>query len=214
MPAVMKTMSESRSVSAIFSESSSAARWPTLGSPPAPRPRVILSPMRILLGASDWSSACASELTEMNSTPMSSARIIRLTALLPPPPTPMTRMSAKFSESERSGMWCPSRSFPGAITPGPSTVTRGEGPPGRRAAEYIPVPSLATSRACLSSVSDGFSVIPVTARLEAVDVRPRPACERSGGCFPIGWDPGSLGSLRSTRTASGRGGRHRRSLVR
>ena len=32
MPAVMKTMSESRSASAIFSESSSAARWPTLGS--------------------------------------------------------------------------------------------------------------------------------------------------------------------------------------
>ena len=42
MPAVMKTMSESRSASAIFSESSSAARWPMLGSPPAPRPRVDL----------------------------------------------------------------------------------------------------------------------------------------------------------------------------
>src|SRR4051794_5961898 len=40
----------------------------------------------------------------MNSTPIISARIIRLTALLPPPPTPMTRISAKFSESERSGI--------------------------------------------------------------------------------------------------------------
>ena len=50
MPAVMNTMSESLSASAIFSASSSAARWPMPGSPPAPRPRVILSPMRILCG--------------------------------------------------------------------------------------------------------------------------------------------------------------------
>ena len=53
MPAVMKTMSESRSASAIFSESSSAARSPIDASPPAPSPRVILSPIRILCGASD-----------------------------------------------------------------------------------------------------------------------------------------------------------------
>src|SRR6187549_600569 len=74
------------------------------GSPPAPRPRVILSPTRILCGASDWRSACASVLTAMNSTPINSARIMRLTALLPPPPTPITRMSAKFSESDRNGI--------------------------------------------------------------------------------------------------------------
>ena len=80
------------------------------GSPPAPRPRVILSPMRILCGASDWSSAWASVLTAMNSTPINSARIMRLTALLPPPPTPMTRMSAKFSESDRSGIRTPPQS--------------------------------------------------------------------------------------------------------
>ena len=60
--------------------------------------------MRILCGASDWSSACASVLTAMNSTPISSARIMRLTALLPPPPMPMTRISAKFSESDRNGI--------------------------------------------------------------------------------------------------------------
>jgi hypothetical protein len=30
---------------------------------------------------------------------------MRLTALLPPPPTPMTRMRAKFSESERNDMY-------------------------------------------------------------------------------------------------------------
>ena len=63
-----------------------------------------LSPMRILCGASDWRSAWASVLQAMNSTPIISARIIRLTALLPPPPTPMTRISAKFSESERNGI--------------------------------------------------------------------------------------------------------------
>src|SRR5688572_4886694 len=40
----------------------------------------------------------------MNSTPIISARIIRFTALLPPPPTPMTLMSAKCSASDRSGM--------------------------------------------------------------------------------------------------------------
>ena len=100
-PAVMKTMSESASASAILSRSSSAARWPIDASPPAPRPFVILSPMRILCGASDWSSAWASVLQAMNSTPIISARIIRFTALLPPPPTPMTRIRAKFSESER-----------------------------------------------------------------------------------------------------------------
>ena len=103
-PAVMKTMSESTRAWAIFSASSSAARWPIDASPPAPRPRVILSPIRILCGASAWRRACASVLQAMNSTPIISARIIRLTALLPPPPTPMTRISAKFSESERSGI--------------------------------------------------------------------------------------------------------------
>ena len=139
MPAVMKTRSESRRTSAIFSESSSAARCPMLGSPPAPRPRVILSPMRILLGASDCRRACASVLTAMNSTPISSARIMRLTALLPPPPTPMTRMRAKFSESERNGRWDPPRSRCQACCPPRPSHGRGAtGPPGRRAGEYIP----------------------------------------------------------------------------
>ena len=86
----MKTMSEPSRAWAIFSLSSSAARSPIEGSPPAPRPRVSLSPMRSLCGASDWRSAWASVLRAMNSTPIISARIIRLTALLPPPPTPTT----------------------------------------------------------------------------------------------------------------------------
>ena len=49
----------------------------------------------------------------MNSTPIISARIIRLTALLPPPPTPMTRISAKFSESERNGIGLSSATLDG-----------------------------------------------------------------------------------------------------
>ncbi len=133
----MKTMSESASASAIFSESSSAERWPIVESPPAPRPRVTLSPIRILCGASDWRSACESVLQAMNSTPIISARIIRLTALLPPPPTPMTRISAKFSESERnvigissSDPWWSGRDVEGSVrygeVDGPSRGPWGE----------------------------------------------------------------------------------------
>ena len=54
---------------------------------------------RIRVGASEWSSAWASVFTAMNSTPFTSARIMRFTALLPPPPTPMTLICAKFSTS-------------------------------------------------------------------------------------------------------------------
>ena len=109
MPAVTKTMSASFSASYSFSLSSSADLRPTEGSAPAPRPLVILSPMRILWGASLMRSACASVFTAMNSTPMSSARIIRFTAFDPPPPTPTTLMSAKFSMSLRRGMRKPPR---------------------------------------------------------------------------------------------------------
>src|SRR5688572_27933642 len=42
----------------------------------------------------DFESACASVLTEMNSTPTRRSSIIRLTALPPPPPTPTTFMRA------------------------------------------------------------------------------------------------------------------------
>ena len=81
---------------------------------------MILSPIRILCGASDWRSAWASVLQAMNSTPIISARIIRLTALLPPPPTPMTRISAKFSESERSGIGLSSATLDGVVRDGDS----------------------------------------------------------------------------------------------
>jgi len=51
--------------------------------------------MSSFTSASLMSSAWASVLTAMNSTPRSPASIIRLTALTPPPPTPTTLMMAK-----------------------------------------------------------------------------------------------------------------------
>jgi hypothetical protein len=69
----------------------------TSGLPPAPRPRVSLSPMRTRRGALANSRACASVLTVINSTPDMPCSIMRLTALLPPPPTPTTLMRANDS---------------------------------------------------------------------------------------------------------------------
>jgi len=48
-----------------------------------------------LTSASDISSACASVLIAMNSTPLRPTSIIRLTALTPPPPMPTTLMTAR-----------------------------------------------------------------------------------------------------------------------
>ena len=104
IPAVTKTRSEPSSALRRFSRSSCAARSPTAESPPAPRPREIASPMRMRVGAWDLTSACASVFTAMNSTPSSSARIMRFTALEPAPPTPTTRISAKFSVCEAIGL--------------------------------------------------------------------------------------------------------------
>jgi hypothetical protein len=51
--------------------------------------------MSSFTSASDMSSACASVLTAMNSTPLSPASIMRLTAFTPPPPMPMTLITAR-----------------------------------------------------------------------------------------------------------------------
>src|ERR687883_218424 len=51
--------------------------------------------MWILTSASHMSSACASVLTAMNSTPERPASTIRLTAFVPPPPTPTTLITAR-----------------------------------------------------------------------------------------------------------------------
>src|SRR5437667_30565 len=98
-PGVMKIMSEPSSASMIFSVSSSAALRPTSGLAPAPSPLVSLAPSCSFMGACDSFSACRSVFAVMNSTPSSLARIMRLTALHPPPPTPMTLIFAGCSSS-------------------------------------------------------------------------------------------------------------------
>jgi hypothetical protein len=82
---------------ASFSSSrlSSAAARPTAGSAPAPRPRVTFAPMWIFTSASVINSACASVLTAMNSTPVRPDSTMRLTAFVPPPPTPTTLITAR-----------------------------------------------------------------------------------------------------------------------
>ena len=69
LPAVMKTMSAPFSASSISARCSSAARRPTSGSLPAPSPRVSWRPMSSFRSASLISSAWASVLVAMNSTP-------------------------------------------------------------------------------------------------------------------------------------------------
>ena len=85
------------SIRLIRSCSSNAARYPSSGSEPEPRPRVTPPPMWIVRSAalccSDWRSV----LTAMNSTPVIPASTMRLTALTPPPPTPMTRMTGSLT---------------------------------------------------------------------------------------------------------------------
>ena len=95
LPAVTNTMSAPLSASFSSSRLSVAASWPIDGSAPAPSPRVIFEPMWIFTSASHMSSACASVFTAMNSTPFRPASTMRLTALVPPPPTPTTLITAR-----------------------------------------------------------------------------------------------------------------------
>ncbi len=69
IPAVTNTMSAPFSTAYSSSADSSAARLPISGLPPAPRPRVDLSPMRTRVGALDRFKACPTVLTAMNSMP-------------------------------------------------------------------------------------------------------------------------------------------------
>ena len=94
-PSVMKTMSAPLSTSSISLAVVLGGLAADLGSEPAPRPRVMSRPMSSFTSASLSSSDCASVFTEMNSTPLRPASIIRLTALHPPPPTPMTLITAR-----------------------------------------------------------------------------------------------------------------------
>ena len=105
-PAVTKTMSEPRSARLSASRASSAARRPTSGSAPEPRPSVMSRPMWIFVGASATWSAWMSVFTATNSTWWMPASIMRLSAFSPAPPTPTTRMTAMYApESGRGFVW-------------------------------------------------------------------------------------------------------------
>src|ERR1043166_5719810 len=94
MPQVTKTRSAPCMAATTSSRFSSIAWRPISGRAPAPRPRVSFFPICTFRSDFDFVSACASVLTEMNSTPTSRASIMRLTALPPPPPTPITFIRA------------------------------------------------------------------------------------------------------------------------
>src|SRR6202043_3057235 len=94
IPAVMKSMSQPSTSSTMRSRSSIAACRPTSGSAPAPRPLVMLQPICSAVFTLACFSACESVLTHMNSTPSMPAWTMCATALPPPPPTPITLMTA------------------------------------------------------------------------------------------------------------------------
>ena len=96
MPAVTNTMSAPRTTFSSASLSSRAALSPTSGTPPAPRPCVSLLPIGTLSGDRELCSACRSVLIVMKSTCCRPDAIMRLTALLPPPPTPITLIEVRL----------------------------------------------------------------------------------------------------------------------
>ena len=108
MPAVMNSMSEPSIISMMRSRSSIAAWRPTSGSAPAPSPLVMLQPICRPTFTLECLSACASVLTQMKSTPSIPAEIMCATALPPPPPTPITLITAPwFSVSASTNIVSP-----------------------------------------------------------------------------------------------------------
>ena len=98
-PVVTNTMSAPSRAPMMRSVSSSAAWRPTSGFAPAPSPFVSLTPSCSFFGARLICKACRSVLAAMNSTPSTPASIMRFTALLPPPPTPITLILALLRAS-------------------------------------------------------------------------------------------------------------------
>src|SRR5262249_5077480 len=105
-PAVTNTMSAPSSTFWRRSRSSIAAFLPISGSDPAPSPAVRRAPSWSFTAAGEARRACESVLATMNSTPVNSAPIIRLTAFEPPPPRPMTLILATSPGSSRSNTGC------------------------------------------------------------------------------------------------------------
>src|SRR3954454_4477356 len=72
--------------------------------------------MWILTGASDICICCWSVLTAMNSTPSIPASIMRFSALQPPPPTPTTRVTARYGDPVWRGTCVPNSAPAGRST--------------------------------------------------------------------------------------------------
>src|SRR5262245_34045295 len=108
MPAVMNSMSQP-SISSMTRSRSSIAAWrPTSGLAPAPSPLVMLQPICSEVLTLECLSACASVFTQMNSTPSMPHLAMCDTALPPPPPTPITLITALWLyESISSNMSAP-----------------------------------------------------------------------------------------------------------
>src|SRR6266568_3631417 len=94
MPQVTNNMSAPCSACSTSSRFSSIAWRPISGRAPAPSPRVSFFPIWTFTSALLLSRACASVLTEMNSTPCRPSSTMRFSALPPPPPMPTTFIRA------------------------------------------------------------------------------------------------------------------------
>src|SRR5262245_22486177 len=105
-PAVTNTMSAPSITFWRRSRSSRAAFRPISGSEPAPSPAVSRAPSWSLTVAGDERRACRSVLATTKSTPVKSAPIMRLTALDPPPPSPITLILAASRSTSRSTTGC------------------------------------------------------------------------------------------------------------
>ncbi|BAK10151.1 hypothetical protein PAJ_0071 [Pantoea ananatis AJ13355] len=104
IPAAMNTMSAPSSAERSASRSSSAELRPTSGFAPAPSPLVMLLPIWMVWPTAVLRNACASVFTAKNSTPSIRSRTMCSTALPPPPPTPMTLITASLVNSIGSNM--------------------------------------------------------------------------------------------------------------
>ena len=94
-PAVTKTMSAPLSASLMSSRDSAAAPKPTSGfAAGAEALGQVVADVELDVGVAIC-SAWASVLAAMNSTPRRPASTMRLTAFVPPPPTPTTLMTAR-----------------------------------------------------------------------------------------------------------------------
>ena len=99
IPAAIKRRSVPLMSSVSSSLFSSAARSPISGFAPAPRPFVSPAPICMRLSALDSRRTCLSVFTEMNSALVRLESIIELMALFPPPPTPITLITAMLVSS-------------------------------------------------------------------------------------------------------------------